>query len=222
MRTPSSAYRSSSAGAGMSVVAEQHRPVQRRRHDQPVELGAASAGSSSCEQAAGGQALESRRPGPRSCARGRARRRRARARESGRPRRSRAAAAASAAAASPAPAAAGQVAQLGLEVAAVLSSRHLVVDRVAGLVDRAGDDLGEQALLVGEVLVDGLLRDARRARRSRPCSCRGSRCAGRRRWPPRGSPGACEPIGLLVVGRSATGRQRVHDEDSTGPSSSKY
>jgi len=33
------------------------------------------------------------------------------------------------------------------------------MDAVAGFVDRGEDDLGEEALLVGEVLVDGLLRD---------------------------------------------------------------
>src|SRR5205814_2092941 len=31
----------------------------------------------------------------------------------------------------------------------------------------------------------------RRARRSRPCSCPGSRCGGTARWPPRGWPRAC-------------------------------
>ena len=94
-----------------------------------------------------------------------------------------------------------EVAQVGLEVAAVLQASAPRLDRVAGRVDRADHDLREQSLLVGEVLVDGLLRHARRARRSRPCWCRGSRCAGRPRSRPRGSPGAC--------GRSATRPARV-------------
>ena len=53
----------------------------------------------------------------------------------------------------------GQCAQVRLDVAAVAQAQDVLVVRVADLVDSARDDLREQALLVGEVLVDRLLRD---------------------------------------------------------------
>ena len=55
---------------------------------------------------------------------------------------------------------AGQVAEVGFDVAAVLELDHLGVDGIARLVDGDGHDLREEPFLVGEVLVDGLLGDA--------------------------------------------------------------
>jgi hypothetical protein len=51
---------------------------------------------------------------------------------------------------------AGQVPQAGRQVGAVAEAGNMVGDRVADLGDGAGHDLAEQALLVGELLVDGL------------------------------------------------------------------
>src|SRR5262249_14925996 len=52
-----------------------------------------------------------------------------------------------------------EIAEVRLDVSAVCEVEHLSVDLVTCLLDRSGDDFGEQALLVGEVLVDGLFRD---------------------------------------------------------------
>ena len=113
---------------------------------------------------------------------------------------------------------AGQVAQVGLEVAAVLRARApRRWTGVARLVDRAHDDLGEQALLVGEVLVDRLLRDAGGGGDLVHARAAVAVPQERRRWPPRGSPAACAPTAGRRRLASSAGRVRVHsDRCSTG------
>src|SRR5262249_36164440 len=54
---------------------------------------------------------------------------------------------------------AGKVTKVGLDVATVLDAEHLARDLVAGLGYRHNHDLGEEALFVSEVLIDGLFGD---------------------------------------------------------------
>src|SRR5215218_6459612 len=142
---------------GRLVAPEQHRLIDRGRHDQPVELGGGEGGVLELQHAALGETLEGGGERGDRASGAALVERAAQLRKAARLADHQAAQLQQPGLHYPRELAACQVAEVRLDIAAVREVEHFLVDRIADLVDRADHDLDEQALLVGEVLVDGLL-----------------------------------------------------------------